>query len=270
MDGFFAFPEPWRKQADTLSGVAIPDSQRPVSKKHAVEVIHETLAAAQAPVVVLTTGSLTNIAQLLEKYPEDRDKISRLVIMGGSFDAPGNIIVPGFTDGHPNKWAEWNIYVDPIAADQVFASGLAMEVIGLDVTNLVKVTTEFAKDFKQRVATPASDFWDKVLDDNGWFIDSGEYYFWDVLAALVVINPEFCQGDMQPVYVTYETIAEPSKWTDQTITPTRIDGSKRNHFAPGKSGITKIGGERKPAKVCRKTDPALAFEVFTKTLNKTL
>ena len=268
LDGFFAFPEPWRVQADTLSGVTIPDSKRSISDKHAVEVIHDTLAASEEPVVLLTTGSLTNIAQWLEKYPEDKTKISRLVIMGGSFDAPGNIIVPNFTDGHPNKWAEWNIYVDPIAADAVFQSGLAIEVVGLDVTNKVKVTTAFAKDFKQRVATPASDFWDKVLDDNDWFIDSGEYYFWDVLAALVVIDPEFCQGQLEPVYVTHQIISKPSVWTDNSIPKTTVTGQPRQHLAPGKSGITKTGGNNPPAKVCRSTNAKKAFDVFTKTLNE--
>jgi hypothetical protein len=51
---------------------------------------------------VLATGPLTNVAQWLERYPDDREAVDRLVIMGGTIDAPGNIIVPGFTDDHPN------------------------------------------------------------------------------------------------------------------------------------------------------------------------
>ena len=82
LDGYFAFPEPWRKQADTLSGVSVPASSRKTSKLHAVELIHETLKT-QDQVLLLATGSLTNIAQWLEKYPDDKKKISRFVIMGG-------------------------------------------------------------------------------------------------------------------------------------------------------------------------------------------
>ena len=70
LDGFFAFPEKWRLQADTLSGVAVKPSKRPISSEHSVEVLH-TLLNKHDDVVLLTTGSLTNVAQLLEKYPAD-------------------------------------------------------------------------------------------------------------------------------------------------------------------------------------------------------
>ena len=266
LDGFFAFPEKWRLQADTLSGVAVKPSKRPVSSEHSVEVLH-TLLNKHDDVVLLTTGSLTNVAQLLEKYPADAKRISRLVIMGGSFNAKGNIIVPGFTDGHPNTKAEWNIYVDPIAADKVFAADIPTEVVGLDVTNQVKVTTEFAKNFKKSAKTPAADFWDKVLDDNDWFIDSGEYYFWDVLAALVVIDKQFCVGSEASVYVEYDFLKEGTKWTDNSISVTTPEGTKRRHLDPASAGITRIGGKNPKVTICEKTDASRAFDEFTAILN---
>ena len=266
LDGFFAFPEKWRTQADTLSGVAVKPSKRPVSKEHSVEVLH-TLLNTYDDVVLLTTGSLTNVAQLIEKYPADIKRIHRLVIMGGAFHVKGNIIVPGFTDNHPNTKAEWNIYVDPIAADKVFAADIPTEVVGLDVTNQVKVTTDFAKKFKESVKTPAAEFWDKVLDDNDWFIESDEYYFWDVLAALVVIDKQFCVGSEVPVYVQYDFLEEASIWTDKQIHATTSLGEKRRHFNPSTAGITSIGGNNPKVTVCEKTDALLAFKEFTATLN---
>ncbi len=276
LDGYFAFPEPWRQQADTLSGVNLPPSQRPVKTQHAVEVLHQSLSAARERVTILATGSLTNIAQWLEKYPADKAKVKRVVIMGGSFDAPGNIIVPDFTDGHPNTQAEWNIYVDALAADAVFASGLPIEVVGLDVTNQVKVTRQFARDFKQKASTPAADFWNKVLDDNDWFIDSGEYYFWDVLAALVVIDPNFCKGKMSSVQVSYEKVTDDQspaavlakQWADPSIPATTSTGRPRSHYHPGSFGITSMAGDNPAVKVCSKTRPKKAFKLFTNTLNR--
>jgi inosine-uridine nucleoside N-ribohydrolase len=70
---------------------------------------------------MLATGPLTNIAQWLARHPDDRAGVDRLVIMGGALDVPGNIIVPGFTDDHPNTRAEWNIYVDPVPRTRCFA-----------------------------------------------------------------------------------------------------------------------------------------------------
>jgi pyrimidine-specific ribonucleoside hydrolase len=266
LDGFFAFPEPWRVQADTLSGVAVKPSKRPISSQHSVEVLH-TLLNKHDDVVLLTTGSLTNVAQLIEKYPADTKRISRLVIMGGAFEAKGNIIVPNFTDAHPNIKAEWNIYVDPVAANEVFAADIPTEVVGLDITNQVRVTAEFAKHFKQSVNTPAAEFWDKILDDNDWFIESGEYYFWDVLAALIVIDKQLCIGPQKPIYVQYDFITEPSKWTDNTISPFTAKGDKRQHLDPATAGITSIGGNAPTVKVCEQTNPPQAFKEFTATLN---
>ncbi|MFT7288153.1 MAG: purine nucleoside permease/inosine-uridine nucleoside N-ribohydrolase, partial [Halieaceae bacterium] len=193
LDGYFVFPVPWQEDMDRLSGVAITPSTRQSDGRHAIELIHATLEDSDRPVTLLATGPLTNVAQWLEKYPADKPRMDRLVIMGGTLDAPGNIIVPGFTDDNPNTRAEWNIYVDPMAADQVLRSDLSMELVGLDVTNQVRVTREFAQRFKARADNPAAAFWDAVLDANGWFIDSGEYYFWDVLAAIAILDRDrFC------------------------------------------------------------------------------
>lgn len=268
LDGYFAFPEPWRRQADTLSGVPLPASERAASTKHAVEVIHSALADSDQKVVLVATGSLTNIAQWLEKYPGDGDRVQRLVIMGGAFAVPGNIIVPGFTDNHPNTQAEWNIFVDPEAAARVFASGLPIEVVGLDVTNKVKVTGAFARDFKAAAKTPAARFWDAVLDDNDWFIESGEYYFWDVLAALVALDPAFCRGPMQPVSVSVETGTPWQPSSLRAIPATTSSGEQRRHLDAGKSGITRTGGDNPPVKICRETDATRAFQLFTRTLNR--
>lgn len=270
IDGYFTFPEPWRQQADTLSGVEIADGTLPITAKHPVRIIHEAIENHEQKITLLATGSLTNIAQWIEHHPEDVSKVEKLVIMGGSFDTHGNIIVPGFTDGHPNKSAEWNIYVDAIAAAKVFSSQLNIEVVGLDVTNEVKVTTEFAKDFKKKAKTEAAIFWDKVLDDNDWFIDSGEYYFWDVLAALVVIDPSFCIGEYSSVTVSYDLIEKPSQWDNQQIPDVTYTGAKRKSYDPETFGVLRRGGDNKPAKICKKTKPKDAFTLFTETMNKSL
>jgi inosine-uridine nucleoside N-ribohydrolase len=101
VDGHFVFPVPWQEDMDRLSGVDVTPSSRRADERHAVDLLHDTLAAAEAPVTLLATGPLTNIAQWLARHPDDRAGVERLVIMGGALDVPGNIIVPGFTDDHP-------------------------------------------------------------------------------------------------------------------------------------------------------------------------
>lgn len=274
LDGYFVFPVPWQEDMDRLSGVEIPPSERSPAPMHAVDLIHTALAEATEPVVILATGPMTNLAQWLQRYPQDRDKVSRIVIMGGNLKEPGNIIVPGFTDGHPNVAAEWNLYVDPLAADMLFRSGIEVEMVGLDVTNDVRVTAEFAQEFKALSKTPVALFWDQILDQNDWFIASGEYYFWDVLAALVVLDRErFCGAEMMALGVSHEAIdaSDPTDrlWeagTDREIGPLRWDGQPRRHLDAGRAGVVEPVAGEPHIRVCLTTDAAGAFTLFTETL----
>ena len=269
LDGYAVFPEAWRKDSDTLSGVVLPKSQRKLSHTHAVEVIHKVIVEANEPITIVATGTLTNIAQWVEKYPEDIKHVSRLIIMGGNVEAPGNIIVPKFTDGHPNVSAEWNIFIDPLAADIVFAAGLPIELVGLDVTNTVRVTSDFAQNFKQKVKTPSAKFWDHVLDNNDWFIDSGEYYFWDTLAALIAVEPSLCEGYMGTYKVEHKTTNKPWMPTsDINMSKYRWDGKVRQHIDAELAGKLIAYSEYPTMKICTKTKPNKVFNLFTDILNR--
>ena len=269
LDGYFVFPEAWQKNIDSLYNVPVPASQRTPYKGHAIELIHETIQQSEEPIVILATGPMTNIAQWLEKYPDDKKNVSRIVLMGGSIDAPGNIIVPGFTDNNPNKRAEWNFYIDPLATKIVLESGLPIELVGLDVTNHVLVTSEFAKYFKSVVDNPSAKFWDDVLDANDQLIDSDEYYFWDVLAALVVVDRDtFCRGEMAALTSAIKPAGTP--WlptSDMTIPDINWQGEPRQHLDAETAGVVSIEGEGvKNSLICRATDSIKAFDIFVDTL----
>jgi inosine-uridine nucleoside N-ribohydrolase len=219
-------------------------------------------------VTIIATGPLTNIAQWLERYPQDKNKIDQLVIMGGVVDAPGNIIVPLFTKDHPNTTAEWNIFIDPLATDKVFVAGLPIVLVGLDVTNSVRVTTKIAADFKRAVKTDSAKFWDAVLDKNDWFIKSNEYYFWDTLAVMIAVEPELCQGDMQSLRAIYHTTATPwQQTTDNTMPDTRWDGKPRNHLDAKTAGSLVKDTSYPAVKICRKSEPERIFKEFRDVLN---
>ncbi|MEG1690229.1 MAG: nucleoside hydrolase, partial [Hafnia sp.] len=96
-----------------LDGPDLPEPNFAPQTCNAVELIAQTLRASQQPVTVVATGPLTNIALLLTSHPELHAKISRIVIMGGAAML-----------GNWTPAAEFNIYVDPEAAEIVFQSGL--------------------------------------------------------------------------------------------------------------------------------------------------
>jgi pyrimidine-specific ribonucleoside hydrolase len=177
--------------------------------------------------------------------------------------------VPLFTKGHPNTTAEWNIFVDPLAADKVFAAGLPIVLVGLDITNSVRVTTKVAADFKQAVKTDSAKFWDAVLDKNDWFIASNEYYFWDTLAVMIAVEPELCDGDRQSLRVDYQTTSTPwQQTTDNSIPNKRWDGKARSHLDAKTAGNLVKDESYPEIKVCRKTNPEKIFKEFREVLNE--
>jgi len=270
LDGYFVFPEPWQKDSDTLSGVPVVSNIYRPSRFHAIEIIHNTIEASDEPVTIIAVGPLTNIAQWLQTYPEDSNKVAKLIIMGGSLDAKGNIIVPGFTDGHPNTKAEWNIFVDPLAADIVFKSDLNIELVGLDVTNHVKVTHDYVAEFNKLAGTPESLFAKQVYKKNEWFIDSGEYYFWDVLAAIISTHPELCGPERTPLGVKVDVVNTPvyQGTSDLSMPDKRWDGKVRNHLKAETAGVIYRTTEGPEIDVCMQTNREKALSIFTETLTR--
>ena len=112
----------------------LPDADFGPDERGAVELISETLRASREPVTLVPVGPLTNIALLLREHPDLKDRIARISLMGGSIGL-----------GNTTPAAEFNIYVDPEAASEVFESGLPITMSGLDVTHLADVGPEERK-----------------------------------------------------------------------------------------------------------------------------
>ncbi len=115
-----------------LDGPDLPEPRMALQDAHAVEFIIETLRREAAGSVTLCPlGPLTNIATAFQRAPDIIDRVHQIVLMGGAYFEVGNI----------TPAAEFNIYVDPQAADIVFRSGCDLVVLPLDVTHKALVTT---------------------------------------------------------------------------------------------------------------------------------
>lgn len=114
-----------------LDGPDLPDPVMPLQEAHAVDFIIDTLRAANSGTVTLCAlGPLTNLALAFRKAPDIIPRVQEIVIMGGAYFEVGNV----------TPTAEFNIYVDPHAADIVFKSGIPLVVMPLDVTHKALVT----------------------------------------------------------------------------------------------------------------------------------
>lgn len=105
-----------------MDGYDFKEPTRKPLEKHAVEAMREVILGSSEKITLVPIGPLTNIALLFRMYPEVKENIDEIVLMGGSC-----------TRGNKSPMAEFNIYVDPEAAKIVFASGLPITMCGLDI-----------------------------------------------------------------------------------------------------------------------------------------
>jgi purine nucleosidase len=111
-----------------IDGIPVVDPQTPLRRRHAVDFMVDMLTAADdASITLVPTGPLTNIAAAIQRCPEIAGKVARIILMGGAMREGGN----------HSPSAEFNILVDPHAADIVFRCGRPITVLGLDVTHQV-------------------------------------------------------------------------------------------------------------------------------------
>ena len=109
-----------------------------IEEMHAVDFIINTCHRESEPIYLCPVGPLTNIALALQKDPTIKPKIKEIVFMGGASMCLGNI----------TPAAEFNIYVDPHAANVILNSGVKLVMFGLDVTHKVNVNDTIINNIK--------------------------------------------------------------------------------------------------------------------------
>jgi inosine-uridine nucleoside N-ribohydrolase len=203
--GTNAFPEEWRAGADQLAedlGVAmIPGAV----DGDAVGLLVETIESADQPVHLLVAGPMANIAAALDLRPQIVDNLAGIVAMGGALEVNGSV-APAYT-------AEWNLWVDPVAANSVLQSGVPVQLVPLDATNDVPATIFFYEALESARSTPAADLVYEFFTRNDYNLEGGSYFFWDPLAAVSIVLPEVLTTEVRSVAV----VEEPSDRTGALI-----------------------------------------------------
>jgi inosine-uridine nucleoside N-ribohydrolase len=123
-----------------MDGPDLPPAQSAPIERHAVDFLADQIREHDGGVTLVPTGPLTNVALLLALHPDARPE--RIVLMGGAI-AEGNV----------TPAAEFNIWADPEAAARVFASGIDVTMIGLDITHRALFTSAHMGRLAGRVGT---------------------------------------------------------------------------------------------------------------------
>ncbi|MBS4193604.1 nucleoside hydrolase [Lederbergia citri] len=183
-----------------LGEVIFPEPSLVESKRTAINALNAVLTESEEPVVLIATGPLTNIGALLLAHPEVKEKISYISYMGGAAVA-----------GNMSPFAEFNVYVDPHAADIVFRSGIPIIMSGLDVTHKAYVNM----DELSQIESMGTDLSEKIGSMLRFYIHAAKnndfqetdfengIRLHDLCAVSYVVTPEFFEGE--DCYVAVET-----------------------------------------------------------------
>jgi len=164
-------------------------------KRHAVELLVETVMGRPGEVVVVALGPLTNLALALRLEPRLASTVAQVVIMGGAAVLPGNV----------TPAAEFNIYVDPEAAAIVFDATWPLTMVGLDVTHQA-LCTRVVQERLVRTGAPGGfvgqlmDFYRSSNEREQRWADPPVH---DPVAVAVAIDPSLCET--RPATVRVET-----------------------------------------------------------------
>ncbi|QMU59772.1 MAG: nucleoside hydrolase [Boseongicola sp.] len=183
-----------------LDGPQLPEPNMPLQEQHGVDFIIQTLRNEEPGTVTLVPiGPLTNIAQAFQQAPDIVDRVQEIVLMGGAY----------FEVGNSTPAAEFNIYVDPEAAEIVFKSGVEIVVMPLDLTHKaltnatwVQGMRDLGTDVGQMVAE-WTDFFER-FDKEKYGSEGAPLH--DPCTVAYLINPSMFSG--RKVNVEIETSSE--------------------------------------------------------------
>jgi len=196
MDGFASYPRSWRVDAMLMLGEALP-SAKPISTyADSSGLMSEILSNATNPIEIIALGALSNIAATLKANPKLKHKILKITSMGGALYVPGNLRALGFTDQHKNVKAEWNYYIDPLAASIVLKSGIPIRMVPLDATNKVPLTSEFINKVNGLPGSPIQAFVSRIYERITTASGNVQYLHWDPLAAVIAVDPSVCRHEV--------------------------------------------------------------------------
>lgn len=220
-------PADWIHGANALGGIDLPEPAVELDERGAVTLVRDVLLEAQEPVTIAATGPLTNVATLLQRHPELRARIQRIVWMGGT-TGRGNV----------SAYTEFNASSDPEAVDVVLRSGIPFTMVGLNITHQAQITREVRSRIKA-IGNMTSLFGAKVLERFSSTYDAfGEMPdgpLHDPVAIAVIADPQVA-----------------------SMAATRVDIELRGEFTRGATAVDllELGNRPKNATVALELDVA--------------
>lgn len=186
---------------DGMGGMNYPEPHHPAGARPAVEALIDAVCAAPGEITLVTLGPLTNIALALALAPDLAQKIPACFVMGGAAATLGNV----------TPAAEYNIWVDPEAAQTVFQSGLPILMVGWELcrgeANLSEADMAAIRAFNTVYGDFALDCNQSALKTNREWLQDPALPLPDPVTMAVALDPPVCTRRGRH-YVAVETSSE--------------------------------------------------------------
>jgi len=212
-----------------LDGADLPEPEVPLVDEHAVHAIIRILRSEPSGTVTLCpVGPLTNIAMAMRLAPDIVSRIKAIVLMGGAIGV-----------GNVTPAAEFNIYVDPHAADVVFRAGVPLVMHGLDVTHKALVTPSRLKAIEaigsdvSRAVVGLLTFYNKFDQAKG---EGQGAPLHDPCAIAYVMSPDLFAG--RQCHIAIDTLSE------RSMGRTLVDWRERSEEPSNALAIDQIDADR--------------------------
>jgi len=196
LSGNNTFPGDWRSSVNAFYRKnETTRAENSTTTENAVEMMKDLLMNSPEQVTFLITGPTTNIAQLLQDFPEIKGKIAHFYVMGGAVNTNGNM--------GEGSTAEWNFYIDPAADNIMLQSGIPVTLGSLDYTDNFPFDNYYYEKMMLRHDTPAAEFLFGYEEANSWRHNSGNY-LWDQSTAVMMMNESMAKFEQVRMCVVEE------------------------------------------------------------------
>ncbi|MCF6515212.1 ribonucleoside hydrolase RihC [Lactobacillus sp. S2-2] len=142
----------------------------------AVQAMYQKIMESEDKITLLVTGAATNVAMLFSQYPEVKEKIDQIVMMGGTLGL-----------GNMTSAAEFNVFTDPHASEMMFKSGVPIVMVGLDITKKALLTRESLA--KLSTMNQSGKMLHDIISADGDCSDAG-FSMHDVNTIFYLLHPE--------------------------------------------------------------------------------
>ena len=227
----------WVHGTDGLGGVPFPQPSKTEENLDAVSFLKQSISSSDEKVTLCVLGPMTNIGKALIEKPEISENIEQIIFMGGSA-----------TGGNTTPAAEFNILVDPDAAEVVLHSGIRLVMMGLDVTHQAISTSDRIQNISE-TKTKTSEFLVGLMSQ---------------LANLEIVKKKFPDGT--PVHDAFVTayLVDNSLTTGNFV---NVEVETNSELTLGQTVVdtNEISGRDKNVHWMNKVDDNKLFAIITKT-----